>query len=195
MKKKLISVGLLMLSIPDWLNQPSSTEHIDTFEVVKIEEHHKKVIRDTWSLISSQLLESGTDVFVRIFQLSPSIKTVFAESYGYSASELQDASDLVKSEYLQLHVTKFMQAVQCSVENLNDLDTVVAPIFTNLGRHHTHLPSLHQEYFSVFSGALMFAWRTNIGEEKFTREVRTAWSRLFDYMLQHLAFGYRMGPL
>ena len=35
----------------------------------------------------------------------------------------------------------------------------------------------------------MYTWHTNMGRA-FTDEIRGAWSRLFDYMLQHMRFGF-----
>ena len=35
----------------------------------------------------------------------------------------------------------------------------------------------------------MYTWHTNMGSA-FTDEIRGAWSRLFDYMLQHMRFGF-----
>lgn len=35
----------------------------------------------------------------------------------------------------------------------------------------------------------MYTWHTNMGQA-FTDEIRGGWSRLFDYMLQHMRFGF-----
>ena len=37
---------------------------------------------------------------------------------------------------------------------------------------------------------MMYVWREMFGPESFTPTVRAAWSRLFDYMLQHLKGGF-----
>ena len=37
----------------------------------------------------------------------------------------------------------------------------------------------------------MWVWKEDLGD-LLTPEVRTAWKRLFDYILAHLKFGYRI---
>ncbi|ELT94578.1 hypothetical protein CAPTEDRAFT_144794, partial [Capitella teleta] len=155
----------------------------------KLSAEHKTTIRDTWPLISHSLQDNGIVVFEKIFEVSPSIRTVFAASFGFPASPIPDAYELSRASNLRDHVTRFMQAVGWSVQHMDDLDTVTT-VFVNLGKRHIHLKSLEPDFFRVFSGALMYVWRSTIGPDLFTAEVRGAWCKLFEFMLQHLAHGY-----
>ena len=154
-------------------------------ETVPISEHHKSVILDTWPLVAEQMAENGTRVFFRIFELSPRIKNVF----GFGPD--QSGRDIVNHPRLVGHASRFMEALESAVSNLDALDEIVAPVFINLGKHHVNFQNIDGEFFGVFSGAMMFAWREAMGS-KFTAEVRSAWSRLFDFVLQHLRFGYHL---
>lgn len=41
----------------------------------------------------------------------------------------------------------------------------------------------------MFGRALMHTWHTDMGQA-FTYEIQDSWNRLFDYILQHMRFGY-----
>ena len=116
--------------------------------------------------------------------------------FGFSSEAT--AEEIVTSRRLISHASRFMDAMRAAVEHLcgagaheEPLDRLLAPVFINLGKHHVHFTGLDDSYFAVFSGAMMYVWRETLGD-RFTGEVRAAWSRLFDFILQHLEFGYHL---
>lgn len=132
--------------------------------------------------MQADLSKRGTSIFLRIFEISPRIKAVFNID-----SDL-DGEGVSRDPVLTRHATRFMHAIGSAIDNLDDLETSVAPTFISLGKHHLKFDGLKDEYFDVFSGAMMYVWRESFGDG-FTPEIRTAWSRLFDFILQHLKLG------
>ena len=53
------------------------------------------------------------------------------------------------------------------------------------------LGSPQGDYFDLFCGAMMYVFREDLGDT-FTPDTRTAWSCLFDYLLQHMKFGWEL---
>ncbi len=166
------------------LQSPNSgpDKEIGQDDLVPIMEDHKRIIRATWGLMNGHLTESGTRIFLRIFEVNSRIKTVF----GYCES---DSVGMMSScQRLQAHAQRFMQSIEYSVGHLDELASQVSPVFVNLGKRHIFFRGLDPNFFNVFSGAMMWVWRHDLGDN-FTPEVRAAWSRLFDYLLQHLRHG------
>ena len=60
-----------------WLRKGLEVNRPADIDTVKITDDQKRVIRDTWKLMSGHLAESGTLMYLRIFQVSPGIKAVF----------------------------------------------------------------------------------------------------------------------
>ncbi|KAI0221480.1 hypothetical protein LSAT2_027184 [Lamellibrachia satsuma] len=165
-----------------WLRKGLDVQRPPDVDTVKITEDQKQVIHDTWSLVNDQLAETGTLMHMRIFQVSSAIRAVF---------HMDDvpSEEMAAQPNLKIHSVKFMQAIETAVENLDSLDDTVAPIFINLGRRHIYFKDLKEEYFNVFGGALTYTWQMCMGRA-YTNEIRSAWSRLFDYLVQHMRCGF-----
>ncbi|KAI0234573.1 hypothetical protein LSAT2_015174 [Lamellibrachia satsuma] len=134
--------------------------------------------------MKGNLVDSGTRIFVRIFQVGPRIREVF----NYM---LKDGKELADKDALQMHALRFMQAIDTAVEDLDDLDRQVAPMFVNLGRRHIHFKGLEEGDFDGFTGAIMYVFSQDIGDN-FKPDVRIAWGRLLDFLILHLKFGFVM---
>ena len=68
-------VFLSLLTV--WLRKGLDVTRPAEIDTVKITDDQKRIIRETWSLMSGHLAESGTLMYLRIFQVSPGIKAVF----------------------------------------------------------------------------------------------------------------------
>lgn len=154
-------------------------------ETIPIYPSHREVILRTWPIVADQMNANGCQIFVRIFELSPGIKRVF----GFGPE--MPGAEIVSHPRLVQHASRFMEALQVAVQHLDELDTVVSPVFINLGKRHIYFKDINADYFNVFSGAILYTWRQALGE-RFNAEVRSAWSRLFDFIIQHLRFGYEL---
>lgn len=161
------------------------TEQRRLVETIPINTTHREVIRRTWPIVADQMNANGCQIFLRIFEISPGIKRVFGFGPGMSGVEIVSHPRLVH------HASRFMEAVQVAVQHLDELDTVVSPVFINLGKRHVYFKDINADYFNVFSGAILYTWRQALGD-RFSAEVRSAWSRLFDFIIQHLRFGYEL---
>jgi len=167
--------------------EPTSVviEHRRPVDATPIYAGHRDVIRRTWPIIADQMNANGCQIFLCIFELSPGIKRVFGFGSAMSGAQIVNHPRLVQ------HASRFMEAMQVAVQHLDELDTVVSPIFINLGKRHIYFEGINADYFNVFSGAILYTWRQVLGE-RFSAEVRSAWSRLFDFVIQHLRFGYEL---
>ena len=108
-----------------------------------------------------------------------------------TGQQIVDADEYTTDPDVVRHPKQFMEAVESAVHHLDQMDSFVMPVFINLGRHHIYFKGLTENYFDTFSGSMMLVWSQQLGPDIFDAQTRTAWSRLFDFLIQNLKFGLK----
>ncbi|KAK2183683.1 hypothetical protein NP493_300g03003 [Ridgeia piscesae] len=151
-------------------------------EPVKISEDQKRLVRETWPRVNAHQRQAGTHMYLRIFQVCPAIKGVF---------RLQDVANenVTSHPKMMMHAVRFIQSIEVAVDHMDALDEIVAPVFVNLGRRHLHYKNLLEDQFSMFSHGVLYSWHSAL-EHVFKAEVQSAWNQLFEFIVQHMEFGF-----
>ncbi|XP_060597990.1 hemoglobin subunit pi-like [Ruditapes philippinarum] len=153
-----------------------------TIDSSDITENHKVLIKKTWKIVSNNMPSVGAKIFLRIFTIKPAIKHIFP---------FRDVTGdaLLQNSHFRGHASRFMQAVGAAVDNINALDTAMAPLLFGLGQQHTHYKGFSVEYFNVFSEAIKHVLEQEL-RSKFTPDVQAAWSKMIDFIIFKLTEGY-----
>ncbi|KAK2164945.1 hypothetical protein LSH36_57g05000 [Paralvinella palmiformis] len=162
---------------------------VDPIEVVKLSPEDKHIILETWKEVEVHLDKQGPKVFKRIFEVNPKIQKVF---------KLDEISpdQLEAHPVLRRHSQQFMEAIQYAVLNMDQLDgseteNDVAKVFYGLGKEHIRFQGLNDSHFGVFTGSILYVLSDTLGE-RFTHEVRVAWSRLIDNLIKYIQQGWKL---
>lgn len=145
-------------------------------------------IRDTWREISRDLAGNGSRVFLRIFELCPSVRSLF--NFRFLSDE-----DLLNDSLFRTHASRFMQAVDLVLLNIDALDIIITQNLIRLGRHHARIDNFRLEYLDVFQTAMMDVWRMVLGPTRFNRKCRRAWRKIFRLITSKVLEGFRLQRL
>ena len=142
------------------------------------------IVTKTWKLMTNDLQGNGMQVFLRIFEIAPEIKTLFSIQHVRHR-------DVVRNVVIKGHASRFMQAIGAAVDRINECESAndLDKLLRCLGQQHTHYVGFNPDYFEVFYEALMWQWERYMNKT-FTQEVADAWSHVFAYVMWRLKEGY-----
>ena len=151
-----------------------------------LSDDEKELIATTWRQLASDPVGIGIDVFLRIFQLAPEARRAFP-----SLNSLSD-DQLIDNVMFRSHATRFVQAVDFVMSNLDALDVIVVENLVRLGRQHAAIVGeFRLEYLAVFEAAITDVWAERLGCLCFDVPTRHAWSKIFRLITSHVSDGYR----
>ena len=167
--------------------QPEKDEEdVAALNTPAITDRDQEILQQTWNRLSSRLSGIGVKVFLRIFELAPSAKEAF--QFGKLSEE-----ELLSNGLFRSHATRFMQAVEVTVNNLDVLDVIIVPNLVSLGRRHLTIPGFRPEYLKTFETAMMDVWSEELGKKYFCKNAQIAWQKVFHLIANSLQEGYRSG--
>lgn len=139
----------------------------------------------TWAHLcdTSTPTDRGMRVFLRIFEINPSAKTLF------KFKDLPN-EDLHRNSLFKGHATRFMKSVEFTMQNLDALDVIVNPTLISIGHKHVHINGFHPDYLETFHVALMDIWEEDLGK-KFAKETREAWKQIFNLITRKVYEGFQ----
>lgn len=141
--------------------------------------------KTTWThLQATQNMQAlGVRTFLRIFELEPRTKDAFEAFRGL------DSDELTNNVLFRSHATRFMKAVEVTMNNLDALDVIIIPNLKHLGRRHTDFPGFHLEYLRAFEVAMEEIWTDVLGSE-YSGDCRLAWRKIFGLITSKVMEGY-----
>ncbi|KAI0237414.1 hypothetical protein LSAT2_012060 [Lamellibrachia satsuma] len=148
-------------------------------------EHQKTLVRDTWRLLSDDLVSRGSMIFLYIFKKRPSAKELFP-------FRDVEGDALLRNAMFKGHGKRFMHAVETTVMNLDALDVILVPTLYQLGKRHAYITDIFIDYQAVFKDAIIDTFEQELGPAC-TADVRQAWTLLFDFIGSKLLEGYDVG--
>lgn len=142
--------------------------------------------KTTWTRLqrTENAQTMGVRTFLRIFDLEPRTKDAFASFRGLNNDEL--TSNVV----FRSHATRFMKAVEVTMNNIDALDVIIVPNLRHLGRMHTAFPGFRAEYLSAFEVAMEEVWADALGPSAFDGDCRRAWRKIFGLITAKVREGY-----
>ena len=147
-------------------------------------DEEQAVTQRTWSqLQSGEVQAMGVTIFLRIFELAPETKKTFPAFRNLSKEEL------VTNVMFRSHATRFMKAVEVTMNNLDALDVIIIPNLKQLGRVHTGINGFKVEYLDVFEVAMEEVWTAELGKQ-FDDATRKAWKKIFHLITSKVMEGY-----
>lgn len=147
-----------------------------------LSEHEVKLIKHTWRRLDDDMTGRGAKIFREIFALQPEVKGLF--NFSYIPDDELQGNMLFKA-----HAARFMQVICAVIDNIEELDSQLTPTLQNLGQVHATTHSVGMEYFDLFKTAMLRIWQQDLGHY-FTEDVRVAWTKVFDYILTELKYGF-----
>ena len=159
-----------------------------TLQIHKINLNHgltdrqKIAVKYTWRILATHLMETGSKVFNKIFQMNPDIINVFSRN--------GDSEDLHLDAVLKGHIHRFMGGLGAVVENLDNVDDGLFPLLMELGEAHVKFAGYKPEYFDVFAHAMTIIWKEDLGTS-YTKFVEESWCQLFNCIKYLMHKGYR----
>lgn len=141
--------------------------------------------KTTWVRLQAtrNMQAMGVKIFLRIFDLEPATKQAF-ESFRNLTRE-----ELVTNVLFRSHATRFMKAVEVTMNNLDALDVIIVPNLKHLGRLHTDFSGFYVEYLKAFDVAMDEVWAEELGSV-FTGDCRQAWKKIFGLITSKVMEGY-----
>lgn len=136
------------------------------------------LVRQSWTRLSRDPVTNGVRVFLRIFELAPSIGLAFQTTIDGVST--RPVAQLVNDQLFRHHATRFMRAVDAVMNNLDALDVIVVPNLVRLGRFHAASVShFDTVYLDVFVRAMLEVWASVLGPTCFTTDISNAWTKIF----------------
>lgn len=148
-------------------------------------ESEKRLVKKTWKYMAKNMSANGAKVFLRIFELKPDLKQLFP-------FRNDDGESLINDPNFTGHASRFMQAVGAAIDNIHNLHVFFGPLLIGLGKQHIKFGGFKPEYWDVFTEAMLFVWENELGEE-FDDKYRYAWTKVFEFIMEQLKDGYRLG--
>lgn len=142
--------------------------------------------RTTWVRLQAtrNMQAMGVKIFLRIFELEPETKEAFESFRTLSRDEL------VTNVLFRSHATRFMKAVEVTMNNLDALDVIIVPNLKHLGRLHTDFSGFHVEYLKAFEVAMEEVWEEELGGSVFSGDCQLAWRKIFGLITSKVMEGY-----
>jgi hypothetical protein len=162
------------------LDRGSPDGHKDCDQILN--NTQRKLIRDTWNMMSVDKQAVGTKVFLRIFELRPSVKQLFPfrDVWG---------DNLLNDPLFRAHALRFMTVVDDAVTNMDGLEaTMDKPLF-ELGETHTKHRGFSTDYFDTFIMSMLFVWAQAL-QGNFQLDAHEAWKIMLQWMVRKLKQGY-----
>ena len=149
----------------------------DTFS-----QDHKRILRDTWNVLSADKQNKGIVIFLQIFHERPDIKELFP---------FKDLSDeaLLHNPLFRSHAMRFMHAVDITIQNLDALDLALIPVLHQLGRRHVTIAGFRLEMLPVFMSSLLHVEK-GLGNQC-SNDVCEAWVYLANFIANKITEGYQ----
>ncbi|XP_060062631.1 neuroglobin-like [Ylistrum balloti] len=147
-----------------------------------VTDKQRTIIKNTWKKMCNNITGHGIKVFLRIFQLHPNVKQLFP-------CRDKEGDDLLRDQNFKGHASRFMQAVGAAVDNIDHIEEVLTPLLLGLGRQHINFTGFKNEYFDVFTEAMMYTWHEEL-QDKFTDETSIAWATIFAFIMRKLKEGH-----
>ena len=161
---------------PVRMNRSHSTENVLT-------EEQKRIIRQTWKLISNDMTDRGVRIFLTIFERQPKVRELFP------FHDKKTKEELMNDARFRGHASRFMQAVGAAVENLDNLQQAMSPLLGELGRQHGKQMFFEPQYFDLFEDVMLETIREDLG--RFYRpDVKEAWTTMINFLINQLRDGY-----
>ena len=145
-------------------------------------ERQKLIVRKTWKLLATDLTGRGSKVFMKIFELNPHVKALFA-------FKNVDGDELLLDPGFKGHASRFMNAVGAVVDNMDHLEESLAPLLIGLGENHVNFEGFKPEYFNSFSQSMNIIWKQDLGK-RYTAEAEEAWKEVFSFIMDNLKIGF-----
>ncbi|XP_070567773.1 neuroglobin-1-like [Ptychodera flava] len=145
-------------------------------------DRQRRIVRKTWRPLANDMTGNGTKVFLRIFEMEPKVKQLFP-------CRDKEGEELLKDMNFKGHASRFMQSVGAAVDNLDSLETSLAPLLLKLGRSHTNFSGFKPDYFDIFTRAMLDVWEQEL-KDRFTSEVKESWLTVFEFMMGKMKEGY-----
>ena len=142
------------------------------------------ILLQTWPIASKDIKETGLQVFLKLFELCPSIKKLFS-------IENVPSSMLAKNVFIKAHGTRVMTTLATVIDGLQDIErnnNSLRRLLFVLGQQHKRLDGFRREYFEIFYESLMWQWGRCLGYA-FTPDVADTWSHLFVFIIDILEKG------
>ncbi|XP_038263253.1 neuroglobin isoform X1 [Dermochelys coriacea] len=141
------------------------------------------LIRESWQKVSSNLLQHGTILFTRLFNLDPDLLPLFQ----YNCRQFSSPQECLSSPEFLDHIRKVMLVIDAAVthlENLSSLEEYLA----NLGKKHQAV-GVKVDSFSAVGESLLFMLEKCLGTA-FSPDMREAWTRLYGAVVKAMSHGW-----
>ena len=147
-----------------------------------IGEAEKIIIRRQWRVLSADIKETGTAVFLELFKLNPEMKQLFPFRH-------MNDEDLLDDARFRQHGIRFMQAINAMVENIDDLESSMTDSLLVLGKQHINFMGFKSEYFETFHDAISNVWRKVLGA-RYSPACAEAWRHIILFIMDTLKRGH-----
>ncbi|XP_059157108.1 cytoglobin-2-like [Physella acuta] len=147
---------------------------------LNLSSREKVLIRTTWADITQQIEDVGVESFLNLFSTHPLAKDSFLKFKDSSLEELAQ-SNLLKS-----HSLKVTSVVNKCIHRLENPEAV-ASIALEIGFSHVN-NNTTDEYLNTLVNSFIAAISERC-HEKWSRETRLAWEKLFDFLVHNIQAG------
>ncbi|CAG5121683.1 unnamed protein product, partial [Candidula unifasciata] len=157
----------------------------DQVEIVEdaptgIRQEQKIILKESWSVIKSDVEEVGVETFMGLFHTHPD------SIDSFMAFKDKAVEDIEKSAVLKAHALRVMQTVDKCITRLDDVDKM-ATILCQLGRRHVGykanaslVPMIGKQFISAIEPKMADKWSDEVGK---------AWDCLFNIINYNLRRG------
>ena len=150
----------------------------------KLTSEDRKMIKKTWTLLSTDVVKLGVKVFLNMFKLNPETKRYFPIEH------LDE--ELLTNIRFKSHATRLIQTFQTVIDNIDNLDTNIVPLLREIGKEHRGFEGFQKAYWESCHEAILQTWK-DVLQKNFTIPKCKAWSALLDFMISTLKMGYDIG--
>ena len=125
---------------------PHQQQDSDHVGVQILDAKQRRILQETWRLLLPERVNIGKQVFLRVFETEPRIKTVFE-------LESEWGDNLLTNSDFQKQSTRFIDTVGYMVENVEYFQSKCGPYMLHVGDFHAHRSGFLAQYFGDFEKA------------------------------------------
>ncbi|GAQ78371.1 non-symbiotic hemoglobin [Klebsormidium nitens] len=150
-------------------------------EVLPLTLGEQELVRETWTMLESNLADNGIALYLRLFEIAPEAKGLFAFSED-------EENPLHKDPTMRLHATEVLRSLGLAACRIGQ-SMRIGGVLENLGRRHVDYGAT-LEVYSVTKEAFLWVVERAL-EENSCPEVLTAWSKAYDNLANAMKRGHQ----
>lgn len=169
---------------PDQVNEFTAEDIEKRFNnIPTLTDQEKIILKTSWAVIQHKVDETGTQLFIKMFEANPETQNVFTKFQGIDLVQLEASQEIVH------HGRRVMRIVDMVITNLENYQEMWEQLI-KLGRDHFSYGALPM-YLDLMGPHFVIAVRQAL-ENDWYEALEYHWLALFNIIVYVMKFGWHL---